>query len=129
MKSKILKSNYPHLHQEIIDGIVSQCKGNITLALGTASVFELQPSLNKDDLARLLPDEGLLNSDEKLLLKIMEESKVLPSNELFHLYRTQAKYPKSERSFRVYMKNLCELGLVKSEGDNRGRIYEFIKRQ
>jgi len=67
-----------------------------------------------------------LAEDERTLLNILEERKSLPSNALFQLYRSIAKYPKQDRSFRKYMQRLRERGLVKAFGDRTGRHYEIV---
>jgi hypothetical protein len=38
----------------------------------------------------------------------------------------RARHPKSRRSFRNYMQNLCAMGFVRNVGEKRGRVYEIV---
>ena len=115
--------------------ITEKTSGNIALALTTlracAVLAESQgkrtiEDINVDEILRQHDCPVKLSTDEKVLVKILEEWKSLPSNRLFHFYSTAAKYPKQERSFRKYMAKLREKGLVKAVGDRTGRYYEIV---
>ena len=111
--------------------IATESKGNLALALNMLKSAALKAeSENRSKIeATDIPDidcpKAGLSHDENLLLKILEEWKSLPAGRLFSFYRERAKHPKEERSFRNYMRELCEKGLVKAEGDKRGRYYEI----
>jgi cell division control protein 6 len=120
--------------EETIKKVADLSQGNVTLALnllkslalkaeseGKSSIDEVELTYEVD-----CPHENL-SRDEQILLKILEEWKSLPSSRLFAFYREKAHFPKGERSFRSYMKNLCLQGLVKNVGDKRGRVYEIVE--
>jgi len=67
-------------------------------------------------------EDGDLNVDERILVGILREQRCLASNALYGFYSLTTRYPKSRRSFRNYMQNLCGLGLVRNVGEKRGRI-------
>ncbi len=115
--------------------IAEKTKGNVALALtilrACALLAESQgkravEDVNIDDIMRQHDCPVKLSTDEKTLVQILEEWKALPSNKLFRFYRSNARYPKQERSFRKYMAKLREKGLVKAVGDRTGRYYEIV---
>src|SRR5207249_10413081 len=115
--------------------IAEKTKGNIALAItilrACALLAESQgkrtiEDVNVDDIMRQHDCPVKMSTDEKTLVKILEEWKSLPSNRLFQFYRSNSKYPKQERSFRKYMAKLREKGLVKAVGDRTGRHYEIV---
>ena len=115
--------------------IVEKTKGNIALSLNILRACALhaesqdKKTIEEIELAEILRHHDCpanLAEDEQTLLNILEEQKSLPSNTLFQLYRSLAKYPKQDRSFRKYMAKLREKGLVKAIGDRTGRYYEII---
>jgi Cdc6-like AAA superfamily ATPase len=120
--------------EETIRKMADLSQGNVTLALNLLKSLVLKAesegksSIDKVELNYEVdcPDDNL-SRDERILLKILEEWKSLPSSRLFAFYREKAHYPKGERSFRSYMKNLCLQGLVKNVGDKRGRVYEIVE--
>jgi len=67
-----------------------------------------------------------LSADERILMNILREQKSLASNTLYGFYSQRARHPKSRRSFRNYMQNLCAMGLVRNIGEKRGRVYEIV---
>ena len=113
--------------------IAEESKGNIALALSLLKTAALNAeSQNKNkidetDIPQIDCPELELKQDEKVLLEILEEWKSLPSSRLYAFYREKAKYPKEERSFRNYMRNLCAKGLVKAIGEKSGRVYEIVE--
>jgi Cdc6-like AAA superfamily ATPase len=120
--------------EQTIRKIAEASSGNVTLALNLLKSQALKAeSEGKNSIDNVefnfeadCPDENL-KRDEKILLKILEEWKSLPSSRLFAFYKEKARYPKGERSFRNYMQNLCVKGLAKIIGDKRGRIYEIVE--
>src|SRR6266581_8064551 len=115
--------------------IADKTKGNISLGITILRACALlAENQGKRTIEDIDVDEVLqqhdcpvkLSADEKTLVKILEEWKSLPSNRLFQFYRSHAKYPKQERSFRKYMAKLREKGLVKAVGDRTGRHYEIV---
>ncbi|MDH5733089.1 MAG: hypothetical protein OEY88_04820 [Candidatus Bathyarchaeota archaeon] len=67
-----------------------------------------------------------MSADERILVNILREQKSLASNALDGFYSQRAWHPKSRRSFRNYMQNLCTMGLVRNLGEKRGRVYEIV---
>jgi len=115
--------------------IVDKTRGNIALSLNILHACALyaesegKKTIEELELAEILRQHDCpvnLAEDERTLLNILEERKSLPSNALFQLYRSIAKYPKQDRSFRKYMQRLRERGLVKAFGDRTGRHYEIV---
>jgi len=117
----------------LLKKIAVQCKGNISLGLNllrTAALkaeSENRAKIEESDIPEIDCPESELNQDEKTLLQILQEQKSLPSSRLFVLYCEKTRYPKGERSYRNYMKDLCVKGLAKSFGDKTGRIYEIAQ--
>lgn len=117
----------------IIEKVCEQSKGNIALAMNilkTAAITAENGNKNKIDETDI-PESDCpqleLSQDERVLLKVLQEWKSLPSARLYAFYRERAKYPKEERSFRNYMRDLCAKGFVKAIGDKSGRFYEIIE--
>lgn len=67
-----------------------------------------------------------LNDHERVVYSILEEHKRLPAGELYKLYTKKVKNPVGKRAFRYYMKHMATLGLVKSIGVKRWRVYEIV---
>ena len=122
--------------EETIRKIAESSKGNISFALNLLKTLAIKAeNEGKDsiddielDIQTDCPDEKL-SEDERILLQILEEKKALPAGKLFELYLHKASFPKSERSFRNYMRRLCVKGFVKSIGKKRGRFYEIIQKE
>ncbi len=115
--------------------IAEKTKGNIAVSLnilrasGLRAESQGKKTIEEIEMAEILRQHdcpAALAEDEKTLLNILEEQKSLPSNTLFQLYRSLAKYPKQDRSFRKYMQRLRERGLVRAVGDRTGRHYEIV---
>jgi len=111
--------------------IAEKINGNISLGINALKVSALKAeSENRETIEEVdihiendCPQK--LGQDEKMLLRILEEWKSLPSSRLYDFYVQNSRHPKGERSFRNYVESLCSKGLVKAVGDKRGRIYEF----
>ncbi len=69
---------------------------------------------------------GTLTEDHKLLFQIISEKQNILSSELHEEYKTRAKAPISERTYRKYLNALTSLRLVKAEGDVRWRSYSLV---
>jgi Cdc6-like AAA superfamily ATPase len=113
--------------------IVQLGSGNIALCLNLLKALALRAATeNKASIDDVEYDyeadceNERLSSDERTLVKILEEQKSLPSNILYSSYSERARHPKSKRSFRNYMQNLCAIGLVRNIGEKRGRVYEIV---
>ena len=119
--------------EDAIRKIAQASSGNMTLSLNLLKALALKAeSDGKDSIDEVeyeyevdCEDEGL-SADERILARILREQKSLTSNALYGFYSQRARHPKSRRSFRNYMQNLCTMGLVRNVGEKRGRIYEII---
>jgi len=119
--------------QDTIRKIAQASSGNMTFSLnllkalalkaeseGKGSIDEVEYDYEVD-----CEDEGL-SADERILVRILKEQKSLASNALYGFYSRRARHPKSRRSFRNYMQNLCTMGLVRNVGEKKGRVYEIV---
>jgi len=117
----------------VLKKIVEESKGNLALAINILKTAALKAEsstktkIEETDVPEIDCPESELNYDEKILLKILREWNSLPSARLFAFYRETAKYPKEERSYRNYMKTLCDKGFVRAVRDRSERIYELIQ--
>ena len=119
--------------EDAIRKIAQASSGNMTLSLNLLKALALKAeSENKDSIDEVeyeyeadCEDEGL-GTDERILARILREQKSLASNTLYGFYSRRARHPKSRRSFRNYMQNLCAMGLVRNVGEKRGRVYEIV---
>jgi Cdc6-like AAA superfamily ATPase len=121
---------------ETVMRIVETAKGDVALAWSIFRIAALRAqnrkkkSIEEIDLGYILMEhdrpEGL-NSDEKLILQILQEQKSLPARKLHEFYLEKSRHPKSERTLRNYVENLCSKGLVKALGEKRGRTYEITE--
>ena len=107
--------------------IAKKANGNIALGINLLKLA----AINAESKGKRAIDESdipendcstKLSPDEKILLNILRRQKSLPASRLCTLY-----LQKGERSFRNYMRNLNELGLVKAIGEKRGRTYELVE--
>lgn len=117
--------------EDLIRKIAEKVNGNITLGINLLKLSAMSAENEKREVIEVedIPEVGLplkLSLDEKILLKILKKWRSLPSRKLYDIYIRTAKYPKGERSFRNYMARLCSRGLVRAEGEKRGRIYEIV---
>ena len=115
---------------EMLLKIVGKSGGNLTLALNILRSVKANPgnftAIGQIDFGDVPPNK-ISNMENSTILQLLEQRKRLPSGELYRLYFEKSEYPKSERSFRNYMQDLCRKGLVKSIGDKKGRFYEIIE--
>ena len=117
----------------IIRKIAEKVKGNITLGINLLKLAALnaenegKKAIEESDIPQVDDCPVKLNSDEKVLLKILKEWKSLPASRLYDFYVQNSRYPKGQRSFRNYMQSLCLKGLVRAVGEKRGRVYEIVE--
>ena len=120
--------------EDTIKKIAKISQGNITLAFVILKTLALkaesQDKKSLDDVELEYevdcPDENL-SRDEKVIVRIQEEWKSLPSSRLYDFYTEKARHPRGRRSFRNYMQNLCARGHVRIIGEKRGRVYEIVE--
>ena len=67
-----------------------------------------------------------LNEHQRVIYEILTEKKKMPSGELYREYCKRVSKPVVDRTYRNYMKEMVELGLVRVLGFGRWRIYEII---
>jgi Cdc6-like AAA superfamily ATPase len=131
-RETLVKSSFT---DEILVEISERTKGNMALAINVLRTAALKAQgenrkkIEITDLAETLyppskPEN--VSGDERVLMEILREKKLLSSGELFILYRQRATSPKGERSFRNYMEKLCSKGFVRAVGTNRWRVYEIV---
>jgi len=119
--------------EETIRKITQTSSGNITLSLNLLKALALKAE-NEDKNSideveyeyEVDCEDEELSADERILARILREQKSLASNILYGFYSQKARHPKSRRSFRNYMQNLCLMGLVRNVGEKRGRVYEIV---
>jgi Cdc6-like AAA superfamily ATPase len=114
---------------ELVRKIANKSDGNLTLALNILRRVEA----NHENVAVIeqidFRDMTLnkVSNEENSILEILGQRARFPSGELYRLHREKSEYPKSERSFRNSMQDLCRKGLVRSIGNKKGRSYEIVK--
>jgi len=135
--SKILHSKARHLIGEgcykdsLVTKVAQLCNGNIgygeSLLLASAlSAIELKKDcVEESDVPEIHGRKEELSHDEKIILEILKEQHSMQGGQLYKTYCERTKFAKAERTFRNYMKNLCEKNLVKAIGTNKGRVYEL----
>ncbi len=128
----ILKERAGSVSDELLAEIAEKVGSNITLAvnlLESIKIRNVEDHCLVEDLFSYQNVTGeQLNKDCKTILQILRQEKRLPSGELFRLYKRNSEFPKSERSFRKYMEELRNRDLVKSLGEKKGRVYEFVEK-
>jgi Cdc6-like AAA superfamily ATPase len=118
---------------ETIRKIAQASSGNMTLCLNLLRALALKAEgEDKNSIDEVEwnyevdCEDDSLSADERILVKILREQNSLASNTLYGFYSQRARHPKSRRSFRNYMQNLCVMGLVRNVGEKRGRVYEIV---
>jgi predicted transcriptional regulator len=81
--------------------------------------------VDESDLPEIQGKEQELGPDEKIILEILKEQHSMQGGQLYKTYCERTRFAKAERTFRNYMRNLCEKNLVKAIGTNKGRVYEL----
>jgi len=98
----------------------------LLLAATLEAVREKKECVDETDVPELLPSGETISQDEKIILEVLKELNAVQGGELYKKYCERTKFPKAERTFRNYMKDLCEKNLVKAIGTNKGRVYEIL---
>ena len=117
----------------VLRKIAEKVKGNIALGINALKVAALKAesenkrAIEEADVQIENDCPPKLSQDEKVIIRILEEWKSLPSSRLYDFYVQNSRHPKGERSFRNYMEDLCSKGLAKAIGDKRGRVYEVVE--
>jgi Cdc6-like AAA superfamily ATPase len=118
---------------ETIRKIAQASSGNMTLSRNLLRAIALKAEgEGKDSIDQVEwnyevdCEDDSLSTDEGILVRILREHNSLVSNALYGFYSQRARHPKSTRSFRNYMQNLCAMGLVRNVGEKRGRVYEIV---
>jgi len=134
---KLLHSKARHLlgegcyKESLITKIAQLCVGNIgygeSLLLASAlnAVNHKKDDVDETDIPETQPKTEELSHDEKIILEVLTEHRSLQGGQLYKIYCERTKFPKAERTFRNYAKNLCDKNLVKAIGTNKGRVYEL----
>jgi len=134
---KILESKARHLlgegsyKESLVVKVAQMCNGNIgygeALLLGASleAVNSKKDCVDESDIPELQTKGEALSYDEKVILGILKEQKTMQGGQLYKMYCERTKFPKAERTFRNYMRHLCETNVVKAIGTNKGRVYEL----
>ncbi len=135
---KILNYKAKHLlgegnyKQSLVINVAKLCNGNIgyaeslLLASTVRAVSLKKECVDESDIPAIEKPEEI-SHDEKIILDILKEEHSMQSGKLYLMYCERTRFPKSERTFRNYMQNLCKKNLVKAVGTNKGRFYELVK--
>lgn len=121
------------IDENLLQRIVEKSGSNLTFALNMLDTIASRANRKDEKLIDYITffqdafDE-ISNENHRIILQILKQSKKLPSGEIYRLYCERLEHPKSERSFRKYMKALAKQGLVKSIGEKRGRFYELLEK-
>jgi orc1/cdc6 family replication initiation protein len=67
-----------------------------------------------------------LNEHQKVIYEILLKRKRVPSGLLYDEYCKIVQHPVCDRAYRNYMNELVKLGILKSEGFGRWKVYEMI---
>jgi len=136
---KIMHSKARHLlgegcyKESLVTKITQLCNGNIgygeSLLLASAlTAIELKKDcVDESDLPEIQKKEEELSPDEKIILEILKEQHSMQGGQLYKTYCERTRFAKAERTFRNYMRSLCERNLVKAIGTNKGRVYELVE--
>lgn len=84
----------------------------------------LENSLNSASQASERVRDMELNDDQKLLLRIVEESvDGIEPGDLYEQYKKRARNPKVERTLRKYLNKMQRHNLIEARGQGRWRVY------
>jgi len=120
----------PDTSDELLQKIVEKSDGNLTFALNLLkSATNSGKDVKSIECINLKKNAfgDISNEDCRIILQILQQTKRLPSGEVYRLYCEKSEYPKSERSFRKYMGTLRKQGLIISIGEKKGRVYEIVE--
>jgi len=119
--------------ENCVEKIAKICEGDISdgekFLLGSAvmACSKKKKFVDVDDVPEVEEEKGI-NHDENKLVEILKEKHSMASGELYQEYCKRVHFPKTERTFRNFMKHLSEKNLVRAIGTTRGRVYEIIEK-
>jgi archaeal cell division control protein 6 len=129
------------LSESLVNIVAGMCGGDARVALQTIrfaareaeskdlnviSIEEVKSAsrfVRKYRLSYLLKK---LNDHQKMVYEILKKNKKMSSGKLFEEYRRSTNEPVVDRSYRIHMDMLEELGLVRAEGNGRWKRYEIV---
>ena len=100
---------------------------SLLLASALRAIELKKETADESDIPELQKKESGPFPNEKTILEILKENHGMQGGQLYKTYCERTKFAKAERTFRNYMKSLCEKNLVKAIGTNKGRVYELIE--
>jgi orc1/cdc6 family replication initiation protein len=86
---------------------------------------EIEETINEMNKLKKIYPFDKLNEHQKVIYKILEKNRKMQSGLLYNEYRSLVNSPVVDRAYRNYMRRLVNLGLIKSEGKGRWKIYEL----
>ena len=87
---------------------------------------EIRSSAQRTRKYRLSLILGELNDSQLKIIEILKEKRKTKSGELLRIYKELTSHELQERSYRNYMAQLTEFGLVKESGTTKARTYEIL---
>lgn len=93
--------------------------------LNEVTIRELEETVNEMNKLKKIYPFDKLNEHQKVIYNILEKNRKMQSGLLYNEYRRLVNSPVVDRAYRNYMRRLVNLGLIKSEGRGRWKIYEL----
>jgi orc1/cdc6 family replication initiation protein len=90
------------------------------------SIKEIRDAITDTSRFMALHPLNRLNQHQKVLYEILEKKRRLPSGALYSEYTAMTPNAVVDRAYRKYMNKMVNLGLVKTEGKGRWKMYEAI---
>jgi Cdc6-like AAA superfamily ATPase len=129
------------ISSNLLSIISKMCKGDARVALQTLKIAANEAESN--DLENITIEEvksaakrtrkyrlslilGELNEVQLKLLEIIKEKQKMKSGDLFRLYRQMTNHDIHERTYRNYLDQLTEFGLIKENGSTRDKTFEAV---
>lgn len=94
--------------------------------LDEISINELRDAISETSKFAAIYPSNRLNSHQKIIYEILEKKRKLPSGLLYDEYRELTQSPVVDRAYRKYMNKMVNLGLVKTDGKGRWKMYEIV---
>lgn len=94
--------------------------------LNEVTIREIKEAIIESNKFKMLFPINKLNDHQKVIYEILEKKRKISSGLLYNEYCSLIKSPVVDRAYRNYMRRMVELGLIKSEGKGRWKIYEII---
>ncbi len=119
--------------ESLVRKVAELCKGDITsgesLILGSliGAIHRHKECVDEEDVPEVLATEREPGFDEKIILEILKEQSRAPGGKLYQMYCERTRFAKAQRTFRNYLRSLCENNLVRAVGTKKGRIYEIVE--